>query len=165
VTGPVTAAISAELRAARTAAGATREDVVAAARAAGAPATLTTPTLRNIESGRRSASVDEVVWLAAALEVSPRRLLGEHADLFGQAPKAAARGPVEESTRAAVDELDELAGPAVALAESAFALARSLDRGGSSSPAAVARELRATLGEIWTGQDDGDDDGDGFDPE
>jgi transcriptional regulator with XRE-family HTH domain len=160
---PISAGITAALRAARTTAGSTRDEVAAAAQRAGAPASFTAAALRNLESGRRAPGVDELVWLAAALATTPRALLGEAADLFGadEAVEAAA-GPVEAVTRAGVADLDDLDGHQLALAESAYALARQLDGDAGMATAAIARELRAHLADIWAdaAADDDDDDGD-----
>jgi transcriptional regulator with XRE-family HTH domain len=160
----VSATITAAITAARGASGLTRDEVVTRAREAGAPAALTVAAYRNLESGRRAPSVDELLWLAAALQVPARQLLGEHADAFTAAPVVPTCGPIETATRAAVEELADLVDQQQALAESAYALARALDGGALQSPAPVARELRATLSAIWEGQDAGGDEDD-TDPE
>jgi transcriptional regulator with XRE-family HTH domain len=164
--------IAAHLRSLRGARGQGRDEVAAGARAAGAPPAMTAAALSNIETGRRDqdghrrreVSVDELVWLAAALGVPVRQLLGEHADLFGH-PATPARPPcgdVEAATRQSVEDLGDLAGQEPALAEASYALAAALDAGAGMSTAAVARELRATLQALWAGRspDDVDDDDD-----
>lgn len=146
----ITAAISAQITAVRQAHGSTRDDVAAAAQAAGAPGTFTAAALRNLETGRRAASVDELLWLAAALEVPVRQLLGEHACLFGQDPRAAAYGPVEQATRQGVEELGELSGRQDALAELAYALAGELDgQGERRQPAQLAKALTDAMDRLW----------------
>ncbi|MEV4705040.1 helix-turn-helix transcriptional regulator [Actinoplanes sp. NPDC049316] len=160
----ITPAISAEIAAARQRHGGTRDDVAAAARTAGAPPTFTAPALRNLESGRRSPTVDELLWLATALDVPVRQLLGEHAHLFGHdvylPPEC---GNVENATRTAVDELgDMLTGRQRALAEVAYALAAELDgEGEKRQPAQLAKTITETLAAIWELQpplDEDDDD-------
>lgn len=145
----ISARISAAIRDQRESQGITRDELAAAVREAGAPDSFTTAALRNVESGRRDTSVDELVWLAVALRVSVRDLLGEHVDLFRPEDRPPDCGPVESATRDAVDDLDNLAGHQLALAESGYALARQLDAGAGMAAAAVAKELRATLKEIW----------------
>lgn len=63
-------------------------------------------------------------------------------------------GPVEEATRADLALLDPV-GTARALAETAYVLARALDRGRPGmATAAIAKEFRATLAELTEGSDD-----------
>lgn len=164
MTDTISARITARMRDLREAQGITRDELAAAARTAGAPESFTTAALRNLEIGRRSVAVDELVAVAAALGVSPRELLDEFAALFDAEQKPedleAQRRPVEASVRAAVQALDGLDGHQLALAQSAYALARQLDAGVEMTAAAVARELRATLTEIWAalGPDEDDED-------
>jgi transcriptional regulator with XRE-family HTH domain len=159
VSEPISAAITAALRVARERVGSTRDDVAEAVRTAGAPASFTASALRNLESGRRAPTLDELVWLAAALTTTPRALLGEHGALFGaDEPAQPYAGPVEAVTRAGVAELDDLDGHQMALAESAYALARQLDGDAGMATAAIARELRAHLADIWADAAADDDD-------
>jgi hypothetical protein len=53
-------------------------------------------------------------------------------------------GPIEAATRLDLNGADS------ALAETAYALARTLDDGAGANTAAVARELRLTLAELAT---------------
>lgn len=154
VTAQITAAIaaiSAAITAARQLQGSTRDDVAGAARVAGAPATFTAAALRNLEAGRRCPSVDELLWLAAALGVPVRQLLGELKDRFGhdvQRPPTC--GAVEEATRAAVEDLGDLTGRQPALAQMAYALAADLDGSGEKrQPAQLAKALSDALAVIW----------------
>lgn len=159
MTEPISAAITAGLAVERRRQSLTREEVAAAAQAAGAPDTFTSAALRNVETGRRGVTVDELAWLAAALDVPPWQLLGDQADRFTPpAPPAPAGGPVEEATRAAIDELGALDGIEAPLAAAAAALARALDDGAAMATAAVSKELRATLAQLWEGRDAEDDD-------
>ncbi|MFG3418735.1 hypothetical protein [Micromonospora sp. NPDC048063] len=151
MTEPISTAISAEITAARTAQGGTREDVAAAARLAGAPATFTAAALRNLEIGRRSPSVDELLWMAEALSVPVRQLLGEHRELFGHdAYRPPTCGAVEDATRSAVEDLGDLTGRQEALAQLAYALAADIDgEGEKRQPAALAKALTDTLDQLW----------------
>jgi transcriptional regulator with XRE-family HTH domain len=169
MTGPITAAITAEITSRRQAQGLTRDEVSAAARAAGAPDTLTRAALRNIEIGRRSVAVDELVWLAAALNTPVWDLLGEHAALFGQVeakPSDPDVGAVTDAVHRAVEQLgdDDLVDQAPVLVETALALARQLDDGAGMAAAAISKELRATLDAIWAGAVNDDDDEDNLGP-
>lgn len=160
---PITARITEQIRSIRQARGITRDELAALARAAGAPDSFTTAALRNLEIGRRAATVDELVWLATGLRVPARQLLGEHAGLFGADDKPDPdRGEVESAARRFVQDLAELDGHQLTLAESAYALARALDGDAGMAAAAMARELRATLKEIRDRLpiDDDDDDDD-----
>ncbi|MFG1898682.1 hypothetical protein ACGFIP_32210 [Micromonospora zamorensis] len=151
MTEPISAAISAQIVAAKAAHGGTRDDIAAAARAAGAPKTFTASALRNLEIGRRAPSVDELLWLSTALAVPVRQLLGEHAELFGHDAYRPPRcGAVEDATRAAVEDLGELTGRQGALAELAYALAADIDGSGEKrQPAQLARALTDTLAQLW----------------
>lgn len=156
--GPVGAVVAEQLKALRAAASLTRDEVAAAAQEAGAPTTLTAAALRNIETGRRSADVDELVWLAAALRTVPAALLADQAEQMSPARPAVECGEVETATRRALEGIeDDLTGMDSVLAQSALVLARILDQGTSTSPTSVARELRATLAQLWKGQDAGGD--------
>lgn len=158
----VTAAISTALLVARQVRGSTRDDVAGEARKAGAPSAFTAAALRNLESGRRCPSVDELLWLAAALAVPARQLLGEVAQEFGHDARRQPQGPVESATRTAVKQLGELSGRQPALAEVAYALAADIDgQGEKRQPAQLAKALGDTIATIWELQpvvDEQDDD-------
>lgn len=150
----------------------TREAVAEAARSHGAPASFTAAVLRNIETGRpdgdgrrrRMISIDELVLLAAALDVSPLELIDpESAQLFGApapvpAPAkktcqrcASVSGGIQSAVRDDVDLLGQLEGVEPSLAEVAYALAVAIDDGGGEDGRqlpALAKELRATLKEL-----------------
>lgn len=157
----ISLAITARVREIRQVKGITRDELSASARAAGAPESLTTAALRNIEIGRRPVSVDELVWLSSAFGVPPLGLLGEYAELFGADEKPAQDcGAVEEATRLAVLGLGPLQGRDCALAEAAYALAKKLDDDAGMAAAAVSKELRAVLDDIWAGHADEEDEDD-----
>lgn len=165
MTDRVSARVTAQVRDIRETQGVTREELAAAARSAGAPDTFTARALRSLESDRRAPSVDELLWLAEALNMPVRELLAEHAALFGADEKRAPEcGPVEEATRLAIEGLGALAGRDAALAEAAYALAKKLDGDAGMAAAAVSKELRAVLDAIWQGHDDEDEDEDDLGP-
>lgn len=162
----ITARITEQVRAIRQAQGITRDELAALARAAGASDSFTTAALRNLEIGRRAATVDELVALAVAFRVPVRQLLGEHALLFGadDSKPDLDCGSVELATRTAIQDLADLSRKQLALAEVAYALARKLDEDAGMAAAAVAKQHAATLGEIWAGLAPDDDDEDDFGP-
>jgi transcriptional regulator with XRE-family HTH domain len=151
VSDSISAAITVEIGGARQRQGVTRDDVAAAARAAGAPPSFSSAAFRNLEAGRRCPTVDELLWLATALEVPVRQLLGEHAHLFGHdAYRPPECGRVEDATRLAVEDLGELTGRQRALAEVAYALAAELGGSGEKrQPPALAKALSDTITAIW----------------
>lgn len=178
---PISDAIAERVRTLRNREGLRRDELAAAARAAGLPETFTGVALGNIETGRRDpagnrrreVSVDELVALAAALGTSPLDLLADHAAIFGASgvdcPRCAGeQGAVERRVR---DDVRNLADPRdfePSLAEQAYVLAAAIDRitSGRAEPKglpSLTRELRATLGEIQQGRrgfEDPDDDED-----
>jgi hypothetical protein len=123
---------------------------------------MTAAALRNLESGQRCPTVDELVWLAAGLAVPVWQLLGDHASEFSAADyEPPTGGDVESATRNAVDGLGELSGRQQALAAVAFTLAAELDEAGEKrqSPA-LAKTLTETLTAIWDLNPLGDEDDD-----
>jgi hypothetical protein len=71
--------------------------------------------------------------------------------------KRSAMGPIEESTRLNVAALPTTHAMSDALAEIAFRLATSLDKGAGLAEAAVSRELRAVLAELASVTSEDDD--------
>ncbi|MEU9888663.1 helix-turn-helix transcriptional regulator [Sphaerisporangium sp. NPDC051011] len=128
--------------------------------------------LSKIESGARRIDVDDLVAIAAALEVSPALLLlAAPAAEAGQAPPGP---PVNASVAAAVREdieaLGDLTGLEPSLAQMACRLATAIDAGGGEDGRllpALNRELRATLAQLVEGRakEDDDDLGDLAEPE
>ncbi|MFG2070977.1 hypothetical protein ACGFKZ_29370 [Micromonospora tulbaghiae] len=166
---PITARISAEVGAQveteRKRQSMTRVELAAAAVAAGAPETYTDAALRNAETARRGVSVDELLWLATALDVSPRDLLGEYADRFGASASAdPLAGEVETALRESLKELGDLDGALVPLAAQALVLARALDGDAGMAVAAVSKELRALVEKLWEGLDDEEEEGPDYGP-
>ena len=66
-------------------------------------------------------------------------------------------GAIEESVRLNLAALTTTHPMSDALADLAIRLARSIDAGAGMAEAAVSRELRATLAELVSTTDDGDD--------
>ncbi|WP_320069868.1 helix-turn-helix transcriptional regulator [Micromonospora sp. RTGN7] len=162
ITDRISAVIAAQVVAERRRQSLTRDELAAAVQAAGGPGTFTSSALRNIEIGRRGVTVDELVQLAGALDVSPRDLLGEYVARFGpDAPAASAvpiGGEVEAATFKAIEALGDLDGIEAPLAAIALADARALDDGAGMATAAVSKELRAALTQLWEGRDGEDED-------
>jgi hypothetical protein len=167
-----------------------QEELAAAAREAGAGDSMTGTVVGFMESGRRREgrrtrlfTLDELLPLAAALEVSPLELLGsDSAELFvGESSSVrvecpsclASPGPVETVTRADLGQLGELSTLEPTLVETAYRLAAAIDEAsGEAAKAlpALTRELRATVQELSAGrrrkaEPDDDDFGDLDEPE
>lgn len=92
-------------------------------------------------------------------EMTHKSVLDEVSDSAPAPGRPPRRGPVETATRAALAELD-LAGRDAVLAEAAYTLASKLDNDAGMAAAAVSKELRATLDQIWQGQGGGGEDDD-----
>lgn len=121
--------------------------------------------LSKIEGGRRRLDVDDLVALAAALDVNPSLLLLTPSVEPVPEPEPAEAGPgtVADAVREDIDALGDLVGLEPSLAELAHTLAREIDRGGSEfGPplTALTKELRATLKELWAQRPAKDDDDD-----
>ncbi len=180
--------IGERIRDLRTRAGMGRDELAAAARAAGAAESLTAAVVGFLETGRRGKdgrrtrdfAVDELLALAAALEVSPLELLGDQAArIVGADVGRAAREPgeLETAVRKDIEDLAELDGEQFepSLAQTAYILARAIDAGGGPEGRqlhALTKDLRATLEAIAAGRrgeelpDPADDEfGDMGDPE
>lgn len=170
--------------------GMTRDELASAAREAGAGEQFSAAVVGFIETGRRQegrrtrlAALDELLPLAAALEVSPLELLGsDSAELFVGASGVArvecpsclaSPGPVETVTRADLAELGELTLMEPTLVETAFRLASAIDEARGEQVRALpalTKELRGTVEQIAAGrrrtqEPDEDDFGDLDDPE
>jgi len=146
----------------------TRANVVDAMHRAGFDR-ATVASLRNLEDRRRrEVGVDELVALAAALDVTPAELLDDSLDL---APGIAAPAPATRSgvSAAVVDDiaaLGDLVGVEPSLAAAAVVLAAAIDAGPEPKTLpALVKELRAVLDDLRDGRVDtsGDDDLDGLD--
>lgn len=167
----ISAVIGDQIRDLRRREGLSRDELAAAARSAGAPENFTAAVVGFLEVGRRGFRVDELIPLAAALEVSPLELLGEHAKLFvgddtaaGCARCGGTPGDIERTVRADIAALTDLEDLEPSLAATAYVLARAIDTPGEAKPLpALTRELRACIEQIRAGRrgrhdpDDGDD--------
>jgi transcriptional regulator with XRE-family HTH domain len=167
---PISDVIGDRIRDLRTRAGMSRAELAEAAQAAGAPGTFTAAVVGFLESGRRSSNgartrhflVDELLALAAALEVSPSELLGGAAVLFAADDTAQAcpncggtPGPLETTARADIKALAALTGIEASLAATAYVLARAVDAGGGEDGRqlpALTKEFRACLEQIAAGR-------------
>lgn len=163
--------IGAQIRDLRESAGMSRDDLAAAARDAGAPPTLTGTVIRFLETGRpkdgqrtRFFAFDELLGLAAGLEVSPLELLGDQAVHFAGeqvttttscANCGAVPGPVEQQVRTDLAALSDLEDLEPSLAQIAYGLARAVDSAALEADKALpqlTRELRACLEQIVAGR-------------
>lgn len=154
----------------RTRVGLSQEDLAAAARDAGAGDGFTATVVGAMESGRRREgrrtrlfTLDELLPLAAALEVSPLELLGDDsAQLFVgesgavrfECPKCAARtDAMERVTREDLAQLEPFSPLEVTLVETAYRLAKAIDATEDARALpALTKELRATVQEIGVGR-------------
>lgn len=157
-------AIRDRIRDLRDRAGMSRDELAEQARQYGAPENFTANVVGFVERGRRALTVEELLAVAQALEVSPLELLGEQADAFiggaGPADLVCPRcdgqpAAVERSVRDVVAKLGELKDMEPALAEAAYALAKEIDAGGGEGGKllpALTKELRATLAALKPGR-------------
>lgn len=156
----------------RTRAGMSQEDLAEAARSAGADDTLSGSVVGFLETGRPRAgrrtrlfALDELLPLAAALEVSPLELLGsDSAELFIgdrgdvriECPSClASPGPVETVVREDLAKLGDLATLEPTLVETAYRLAAAIDEArGDAARAlpALTKELRACVEQLAAGR-------------
>lgn len=154
----------------RTRVGMSQEDLADAARLAGAGESFTATVVGAMESGRRRGgrrtrlfTLDELLPLAAALEVSPLELLGgdsvglfvgESAAVRVECPKCAAgMGGMERVTRDDLARLGELSPLETTLVETAYRLASAIDDGEDPRALpALTKELRATVQELGAGR-------------
>jgi hypothetical protein len=180
----VTDVVCAAIRAYRKREGVTREEFAAAAWERGAPESFTATVVGHLETGRRSAggrrreiTLDELVFVAAVIGVTPLALLGEHAADYGgdqapQCPRCAGRaGVIEAAVRSDLAEFGDLDGLTMepSLAATACTLAARIDEGGGEGGKQLpqlAKELRATIEQLLGGRrapGDGSEDDDEFD--
>ncbi|MFD5057422.1 helix-turn-helix domain-containing protein [Streptomyces sp. NPDC058394] len=132
-----------------------------AARVTEAGRTMSASVLGKIESGHRRVDVDDLVAIAAALDVPVAALLGSAADRAERVPQY---GAVETAVREDIEQLGELVGIELSLSQMAYALAGEVDAGGEGGRQlpSLNRELRQTLAQLVEGRatDDDDDLGD-----
>ena len=153
----------------RTRLGMSQDDLAAAAREAGAGDSMTATVVGFMESGRRREgrrtrlfTLDELLPLAAALEVSPLELLGDSAQLFVgdthtvavECPRCAAgMGGMEKVAREDLGRLGDLSPLETTLVEAAYRLAAAIDAGEEPRVLpALTKELRATVQELSAGR-------------
>lgn len=153
----------------RTRVGMSQGDLAAAAREHGAGDSFSDDVVSFLEGGRRRDGrrtrlfmLDELLPLAAALEVSPLELLGDTASLFiGDkaqievvCPRCAdGAGGMEKATRADLARLGELSTLETTLVEAAYRLAAAIDAGEDARALpSLTKELRATVQELGAGR-------------
>jgi transcriptional regulator with XRE-family HTH domain len=166
---------------AREARGWDQQELTARLTAAGRP--MSQPIVSRIEAGGRRVDVDDLVALAAVLDVSVLALLPDDGRRAPDAPRLPVAlavtpdaGPVEGALTEDIEALGDLSGMEPTLAEVAYRLARQMDGQrpvscddcGStvdvpSDPRLLpqlAKELRATVAALVEGRavDDDDDD-------
>lgn len=133
--------------------------------AAGRP--MSASAISKVESGARRVDVDDLVAIAAALEVSPALLLlAAPAEHLPEQPAAAEPTSVEAAIREDIEQLGDLEDLEPTLAQMAYRLAREIDSGGEDSGKtlpALSRELREVIRQLTEGRDDPDDEDDGLD--
>jgi transcriptional regulator with XRE-family HTH domain len=155
--------LAARVRDLRVRAGMTQPQLAAAAREHGAGESFSEVVVGHLESGRRREgrrtrlfTLDELLPLASALEVSPLELLGEDSAQLFVGESGAARfvcpdcsaepGPLERAVREDLAGLDDLATLEPTLVETAFRLAKAIDAGEDARALpALTKELRATV--------------------
>lgn len=167
--GSISDRLGDRIRDLRTRAGMSQDDLAAAARDAGAGDTFSASVVGFLETGRRQDGrrtrlfmLDELLPLAAALEVSPLELLGDTAELFiGDkaqievvCPRCAnGQGGMEKATRADLELLEPFSPLETTLVEAAYRLAAAIDAGEDARALpALTKELRATVQELGAGR-------------
>jgi transcriptional regulator with XRE-family HTH domain len=186
--GSISDRLGERIRDLRTRLGMSQTDLADSAREHGAGGSFSTGVVGFLETGRRREgrrtrmfTLDELLPLAAALEVSPLELLGvEAAQLFAgeqalrvECPTCVATaGGMEKVTRKDLARLGELSPLETTLVETAFRLAKAIDEADDARVLpALTKELRATVQELGAGRrraekpSDDDDFGDLDDPD
>lgn len=131
---------------------------------------MSSSLISKIESGARRVDVDDLVALAAALEVSPALLVlaapaGAESDPEPGLDDGTTAQSVADAVDGDIEALGDLVGVEPSLAQMARRLARQIDAGADDGRLlpALNRELRATLSqllEVHEPEEDDDDLGD-----
>jgi transcriptional regulator with XRE-family HTH domain len=165
--------VAARVRDLRKRARVSQKTLAAWARDLGAPSSFTATVVGFLETGRtrdgrrtRDFTIDEVLWLAAALKVSPLELLGDSMP-SGRARRSGFARALEQTLASDLGEL-ALTGLDPSLATMAIRLARAIDQASPDQLPRLTRELRATIEQISAGRrgsadPDDEDDGDDLD--
>ncbi|SCL15084.1 helix-turn-helix domain-containing protein [Micromonospora inyonensis] len=171
----INAVIRDRIRDLRDRSGMGRDELAERARQYGAPESFTANVVGFLERGRRGLTLEELLALAGALEVTPLELLGDQAAVLvgeGQveAPVCPScggeAGQLEKTVRADVDQLGELGPLEETLTKTAVRLAAEIDRlsgEGIKELPKLTRELRSAVEQILNGRravdpDDEEDD-------
>ncbi|MGC5664940.1 helix-turn-helix domain-containing protein [Micromonospora sp. WMMD723] len=160
----ISAVIRDRIRDLRDRAGLGRNELAERAREYGAPESFTANVVGFLERGRRGLTLEELLALAGALEVTPLELLGDQAAVLvggGQvdAPVCPScggeAGQLESTVRADVGKLGELGTLEETLTRTAIRVAAEIDAlhgDGVKELPRLTRELRSTVEQILTGR-------------
>jgi transcriptional regulator with XRE-family HTH domain len=159
----ISAAVRDRIRDLRERAGLGRDELAERAREHGATE-MTANVVGFLERGRRGLTLEELLTLAQALEVSPLELLGDQAEVFvgpaGPCPRCASRSDEEDADelvatiRADVVGLGELAPLEASLTALAIQAASDADQlpVGDKERRLNRADARAALGQIAAGR-------------
>ncbi|MEV6798528.1 helix-turn-helix domain-containing protein [Micromonospora rifamycinica] len=160
----ISAVIRDRIRDLRDRAGLGRDELAERAREYGAPESFTANVVGFLERGRRGLTLEELLALAGALEVTPLELLGDQAAVLvgeGQvdAPVCPScggeAGQMESTVRADMGRLGELGPLEETLTKTAIRVAAEIDAlhgDGVKELPRLTRELRSTVEQILTGR-------------
>jgi len=161
----INAVIRDRIRDLRERAGLSRDELAGRAREHGAPESFTANVVGFLERGRRGLTLEELLALAGALEVTPLELLGDQAAvLIGEGPAEAPvcpncggeAGQLEATVRADVSQLGDLGPLEQTLTRTAIRIATEIDavRGGDAARdlPRLTRELRAAVEQLLSGR-------------
>ncbi|AYF31094.1 hypothetical protein CSH63_33060 [Micromonospora tulbaghiae] len=165
IASSINAVIRDRIRDLRERAGLGRDELAERAREYGAPESFTANVVGFLERGRRGLTLEELLALAGALEVTPLELLGDQAAvLIGEgrveAPVCPScggeAGQLEAVVRADVAALGELGTLEQTLTMTAIRVAAEIDtlRGGDEAKELprLTRELRSAVEQILSGR-------------
>ncbi|MFG3709201.1 helix-turn-helix domain-containing protein [Micromonospora sp. NPDC047670] len=160
----INAVIRDRIRDLRERAGLGRDELAERAREYGAPESMTANVVGFLERGRRGLTLEELLALAGALEVTPLELLGDQAAvLIGEGQVEAPvcpscggeAGQLEATVRGDVGKLGELGPLEETLTKTAIRLAAEIDglhgEGVKELPR-LTRELRSAVEQILAGR-------------
>lgn len=161
----ISATIRDRIREMREQAGLGRAELAERAQAHGAPETMTANVIGFLERGRRSLTLEELVAIARALDVTPLELAGNQAAVLvgeGQveAPVCPScggeAGQLEAVVRRDINALGKLGPLEETLAATAIRLAAAIDAARGEEAVRdlpkLARELRAVIGQVLDGR-------------
>ncbi|MEV4059714.1 helix-turn-helix domain-containing protein [Nonomuraea dietziae] len=124
---------------------------------------MSASVVSKIESGARRVDVDDLVGLAAGLEVNPALLLLTSPVSEAGDPPAAVGESVAAAVQADIEAMGDLVGLEPSLAAMACRMAVEIDNGGGEDGRqlpALNRELRATIAQLLAARQPEEDDDD-----